>query len=86
MAVSETVANAQRHGLGSVRLQLWSGTDRLVATVTDAKDPSAGLLPAGDGTNGGLGLWTAHQPCNHVTLHRHADGFTVRLTAGNPLH
>lgn len=90
VAVSEAVANAQRHGLGPVRLQLWSGIDRLVATVTDAgvgpKDPFAGLLPAGDGTNGGLGLWIAHQSCNHVTLHRHADGFTIRLTAGNPHH
>ncbi|MEU4163421.1 sensor histidine kinase [Actinoplanes sp. NPDC026670] len=90
VAVSETVANAHRHGLGPVRLRLWSGTDRLVATVTDAgagpKDPFAGLLPAGDGTNGGLGLWIAHQSCNHVALHRHADGFTVRLTAGNPHH
>ncbi|SDS71305.1 sensor histidine kinase [Actinoplanes derwentensis] len=90
VAVSETVANAQRHGSGPVQLRLWSGTDRLVATITDAgagpDDPFAGLLPAGDGTNGGLGLWIAHQSCNHVALHRHADGFTIRLTAGNPHH
>ncbi|WP_430785203.1 anti-sigma factor RsbA family regulatory protein [Actinoplanes sp. G11-F43] len=90
VAVSEAVANAQRHGVGPVRLRLWGGADRLVATVTDAgtgpKDPFAGLLPAGDGTNGGLGLWIAHQSCDHVTLDRSADGFTIRLTAGNAHH
>ena len=90
VAVSEAVANAHRHGIAPVRLRLWRGVDRLIATITDAgagpEDPFAGLLPAGDGTNGGLGLWIAHQTCNHVTLHRHADGFTIRLTAGNPRH
>jgi anti-sigma regulatory factor (Ser/Thr protein kinase) len=90
VAVSEAVANAQRHGLGPARLRLWSGPERLVVTVTDAgpgpKDPFAGLLPAGDGTNGGLGLWIAHQSCNHVAFYRNADGFTIRLTAGNPHH
>lgn len=90
VAVSEAVANAQRHGRAPVRLRLWSGAERIVATITDAgagpQDPFAGLLPAGDGANGGLGLWIAHQSCNHVALNRHADGFTVRLTAGNPHH
>jgi anti-sigma regulatory factor (Ser/Thr protein kinase) len=90
VAVSEAVANAQRHGLGPVRLRLWSGPDRLVVTVTDTgagpTDPFAGLLPAGDGSGGGLGLWIAHQSCNHVAHYRHADGFTIRLIAGNPHH
>ncbi|GAA2697456.1 sensor histidine kinase [Actinoplanes palleronii] len=90
VAVSEAVANAQRHGSGPVRLRVWSSIDRLVVTVTDAgtgpEDPFAGLVPAGDGTNGGLGLWIAHQSCNHVALYRHDDGFTVRLTAGDPHH
>jgi anti-sigma regulatory factor (Ser/Thr protein kinase) len=89
VAVSEAVANAQVHGSGPVRVRVWSGTDRLVATVTDAgpgpKDPFTGLLPTGDGAAGGLGLWIAHQTCNHVVMHRHIDGFTIRLTAGNPL-
>ncbi|GIF21831.1 anti-sigma regulatory factor (Ser/Thr protein kinase) [Actinoplanes tereljensis] len=90
VAVSEAVANAQLHGVGPVRMRLWSGPDRIVATVTDAgpgpKDPFTGLLPVGNGADGGLGLWIAHQTCNHVVLHRHADGFTIRLTAGNPQH
>ncbi|GAA2642536.1 sensor histidine kinase [Paractinoplanes durhamensis] len=86
VAVSEVVANAQRHGRGPVRLRLWSGAGRIVVTVTDAgagpADPFVGLLPSGDGADGGLGLWIVHQSCSHVALHRHADGFTVRLTAG----
>ena len=40
--------------------------------------------PAGNGAAGGLGLWISHQSCNHVALHRDAEGFTIRLTAGNP--
>ncbi|MEV4282621.1 sensor histidine kinase [Actinoplanes xinjiangensis] len=90
VSVSEAVANARRHGRGPVRMRLWRGADRIVVTVSDTgggpKDPFAGLLPAGDGTAGGLGLWIAHQSCSHVALHRHDDGFTIRLTAGNPHH
>ncbi|MFR9780394.1 anti-sigma factor RsbA family regulatory protein [Micromonospora sp. MS34] len=88
VAVSEMVTNALRHGLSPVRVRVWSAPDRIVATVHDhgpgPKDPYAGLLPAGDGASGGLGLWISHQSCNHVVLHREAAGFTVRLTAGNP--
>ncbi|OZV83984.1 transcriptional regulator [Micromonospora echinospora] len=87
VAVSETVTNALRHGREPVTLRLWSGPDRIVVSVHDGgegpKDPFAGLLPAGDGTNGGLGLWITHQSCNHVAMHRGPDGFTVRLTGGN---
>ena len=88
MAVSEVVCNATRHGRPPVRLRLWCAADRMVVSVHDRgagpKDPYAGLLPAGDGTEGGLGLWISHQSCDHVTHHRDADGFTIRLTAGNP--
>ncbi|MGK5738056.1 anti-sigma factor RsbA family regulatory protein [Micromonospora sp. URMC 103] len=88
VAISETVTNALRHGRPPVRLRLWAGADRIVATVTDEgdgpKDPFAGLLPAGTGATGGLGLWITYQSCNHVSLRRGAAGFTLRLTAGNP--
>ncbi|WP_406046070.1 sensor histidine kinase [Micromonospora sp. NBC_00898] len=88
VAVSEMVTNALRHGLPPARMRLWSGADRIVVTVSDGgngpKDPFAGLLPATNGSSGGLGLWISHQSCNHVALHRGPDGFTVRLTAGNP--
>ncbi|MCW3839062.1 sensor histidine kinase [Micromonospora yasonensis] len=88
VAVSEIVTNALRHGDGPARIRLWSGPDRIVVTVHDRgagpKDPYAGLLPAGNGASGGLGLWISHQSCNHVALHQDDGGFTVRLTAGNP--
>ena len=90
LAVSEAVANAHRHGRAPRRFRLWAGTDRIVVAVTDAgagpKDPFAGLLPLGDGTDGGLGLWIINQMCNHVVMDRRPDGFTIRLTAGNPYH
>ncbi|SCL25224.1 Anti-sigma regulatory factor (Ser/Thr protein kinase) [Micromonospora nigra] len=88
VAVSETVTNGLRHGKAPVRLRIWAGDDRIVATVNDAgdgpTDPYAGLLPASDGSIGGLGLWITHQSCDHVTHWRDADGWTLRLTAGQP--
>ncbi|MGC5022521.1 anti-sigma factor RsbA family regulatory protein [Micromonospora sp. DT47] len=88
VAVSEVVTNALRHGLPPVRLRLWTGEDRIVVTVEDGgggpSDPYAGLLPARGAAAGGLGLWITHQSCNHVAMHRGADAFTLRLTAGNP--
>ncbi|MFI7577709.1 anti-sigma factor RsbA family regulatory protein [Micromonospora sp. NPDC049497] len=88
VAVSEIVTNALRHGRSPVRLRLWAGDDRIVVSVSDAGpgplDPYAGLLPVSDGSPGGLGLWITYQSCSHVSLHRGPDGFTLRMTAGNP--
>lgn len=86
-AVNEAVSNALRHGQAPVRLRLWAGPDRAVATITDRghgpTDPYVGLLPA-TSTTGGLGLWMTHQMCNHVSFGAGEDGFTIRLTAGSP--
>lgn len=88
IAVSEVVTNALLHGRPPVRVRFWAGADRIVVAVTDAgdgpRDPFAGLLPIGDAATGGLGLWITHQSCNHVAFGHGADGFTLRLTAGNP--
>ncbi|HEX2774623.1 MAG TPA: ATP-binding protein, partial [Micromonosporaceae bacterium] len=88
VAVSETVGNALRHGRPPVLFHLWAGDDRIVVSVSDGgdgpKDPFAGLLPASNGSVGGLGLWITYQSCNHVTMNRGPDTFTLRLTAGNP--
>jgi anti-sigma regulatory factor (Ser/Thr protein kinase) len=90
LAVSETVNNAWKHGRPPVRVRLWAGTDRLVATVTDhgrgPVDPFSGLLPAKHAPVGGLGLWLTHQLCDHVIMQRGADHFTVRLIIGDPSH
>jgi anti-sigma regulatory factor (Ser/Thr protein kinase) len=87
VAVSEIATNAYRHGVPPVRLRVWAAPSRVVVTVTDGgdgpKDPFAGLLPATTDTAGGLGLWIAHQSCDHVALWRDDNGFTVRLTAGD---
>ncbi len=88
LAVSEIVANALCHGRPPVRLTLWADTHHMVITVHDTgtgpTDPFAGLQRAADHGTGGYGLWLTHQLCSHVALHRDEQGFTVRLTAGNP--
>jgi MEDS: MEthanogen/methylotroph, DcmR Sensory domain/Histidine kinase-like ATPase domain len=86
VAVSETVTNAMRYGAPPVCLRVWSGTDRIVVTVTDRgtgpKDPFAGLMPVGDKATGGRGLWITHQSCSHVAACAGDDGWTIRMIAG----
>lgn len=87
-AVSEAVENAVAYGCAPTALQIWRYPDRLVAHVTDAgpgpRNPSIGLMRAGDTATAGIGLWLAHQMCADVTLHRHPGGFTVRVAVGSP--
>ncbi|GAB7051960.1 anti-sigma factor RsbA family regulatory protein [Catenuloplanes indicus] len=84
VAVSETVTNAHRHGTPPVTVRLWALPDRVTVSVTDAgrgpADPFAGLLPAGDGARGGLGLWVTHQCCDAVAERHGPDGYTVEMT------
>jgi len=86
LAVSEIVANAHRYGRAPTRMSVWAADGRLVVAVSDAgpgpKDPFAGLLPAPSEQSAGFGLWITHQVCDHVSLQRHADGFTLRMTVG----
>jgi anti-sigma regulatory factor (Ser/Thr protein kinase) len=88
VAVSEAVTNALVHGRPPAAMRVWAGDGRIVVTITDAgpgpKDPFAGLMPATDRATGGRGLWIVHQSCNYVTAESTADGFTLRLTAGDP--
>ncbi len=85
-AVSEAVTNAVHHGRPPVCLRLWADPHRLVTTVTDQghgpTDPFVGLFPTTNSSSGGLGLWTTHQMCGHVTLGSSEEGFTVRVVAG----
>lgn len=88
MAVSEAVTNALMHGRPPVRLRLWIGTDRLIATISDIGDgpvdPFVGLLPTMNTASGGLGLWLTHHLCSHVELDRTSHGFTIRLVSDSP--
>ncbi|WP_433202798.1 anti-sigma factor RsbA family regulatory protein [Dactylosporangium sp. CS-047395] len=87
LAVSEIVANAHRYGRAPVRMRVWAADGRVVVTVADTgrgpKDPYAGLLPATSENSAGFGLWIAHQVCDHVSMQRGTDGFTIRLTVGS---
>lgn len=88
LAVSEVVANAQRHGLPPVELRLWTGSDRVVATIRDRgmgiQDATAGLAPVDPGRSGGRGLWIANQLCDHLGITTSHDGFMIRLVVGTP--
>ncbi|MET7403641.1 anti-sigma factor RsbA family regulatory protein [Dactylosporangium sp. NPDC005572] len=89
LAVSEIVTNAHLYGRPPVRMRVWAGAGRVVVTVADGGPgpayPFAGLLPTGGSdASAGFGLWIAHQACDHVSLSRSADGFTVRLTQRAP--
>jgi len=90
LATTEAVTNGLRHGTPPVVVRCWAGPDRIVVAVTDQgegpRDPFAGLQAAAHAPNGGLGLWLAHQLCDHIAAHRTADGFTLRLISGNPHH
>jgi anti-sigma regulatory factor (Ser/Thr protein kinase) len=87
-AVNEAVTNAICYGVPPVRLRVWSGPDRMVATVNDRghgpTDPCAGLLPPTNSPKGGAGLWLIHQMCSNVTLSTDDDGFTIRLVTLSP--
>jgi anti-sigma regulatory factor (Ser/Thr protein kinase) len=87
-AVSEVVTNGICHGKPPVHLRLWASHDRVLAKITDCgpglENPFSGLLPTTDSATAGLGLWLAHRMCSHVSLVNTDEGFTVRLTAGNP--
>lgn len=86
-ATNEAVTNAVLHGRPPVHLRLWSGTGRVVVTVTDTgsgpADPFVGLVPPARGQDAGRGLWLAHQLVD-VTHRRHERGYTVCLAAGDP--
>lgn len=90
VAVTETVTNAISHGIPPAVVRYWTGSDRVVVTVTDRgkgpADPFAGLRAAAHAPAGGLGLWLTHQLCDHVAMSSDAEGFTVRMISGNPNH
>jgi anti-sigma regulatory factor (Ser/Thr protein kinase) len=83
LAASEAVTNALTHGARPVTMRLWAARHRIIATISDhgsgPTDPFAGLLPTEGSQSGGLGLWIAHQVCDHVTIATTEDGFTITL-------
>jgi len=84
LATHEGVANAAEHGRRPVSLRAWVAPGRVVVTVTDTgrgpQDAFLGLLYSLDRQ----GMWLSHQLVD-VAHRRHADGYTVRLTASGSL-
>lgn len=83
-AAVEVTANARRHGLAPVRVDVWGGADRLTVAVHEAGpgvgDPLAGLVSGEGGV--GTGLWLVH--CTVDVRHvRHDAGSTVELRVGS---
>ena len=88
LVVNEAVTNGISHGTGPIRARMWAGPDRIVVTVSDQgqgpSNPFVGLVPSSSSESAALGLWMAHQLCNHVTLETNAHGYTLRLVLGEP--
>jgi anti-sigma regulatory factor (Ser/Thr protein kinase) len=86
LAISETAANAFRHGGRPVGARMWASDDRLIVTISDGGDgvdPLRGYWPAHgrDLSRGGMGLWLARKLCDHVDLISDERGTTVRLAS-----
>jgi anti-sigma regulatory factor (Ser/Thr protein kinase) len=88
LVVNEAVTNGICHGTSPISARLWAGPDRILVTVTDRgqgpSDPFVGLLPSSKSKSAGLGLWMAHQLCDHVTFETGPHGYTLRLVLGEP--
>jgi anti-sigma regulatory factor (Ser/Thr protein kinase) len=88
LVVNEAVTNGICHGTSPIRARLWAGPNRIVVAVSDQgrgpTNPFVGLIPSSNSDSAGLGLWLAHQLCNHVTFETDAHGYTLRLVLGDP--
>ena len=81
LAVTEVLANAERHGGGVAGIRVGSADGRFVCEVTDRgtglDDPCAGYLAPRPGV--GSGLWIARQLVWQLSFAHQPDGFTARL-------
>jgi hypothetical protein len=72
IAADEVLANAQRHGGGTLSAQVGRVGDRFVCEVSDdgpgIDDPLAGFLPPRPGHSDGAGLWVARQLTRQLEL------------------
>ncbi|WP_239476695.1 anti-sigma factor RsbA family regulatory protein [Nocardia arizonensis] len=79
LVVTELATNGLCHGVGPVRLRMWSDGAHLVCAVHDHgswTDPQAGRRPARAGEPGGRGLLLVHQLCDLVRTHTGEQGTT----------
>jgi anti-sigma regulatory factor (Ser/Thr protein kinase) len=82
VAANEAATNSVLHGGGSGAVRAWTTDDALVCEVRDSgriEDPVVGRVRPKAGTDGGHGLWLAHQVCDLVQVRSHRRGTAVRL-------
>jgi anti-sigma regulatory factor (Ser/Thr protein kinase) len=83
IAADEVLANAQRHGGGSVSVEVGRVGDRFVCEVSDDglgfDDPLVGFLPPRPGHTDGAGLWVARQLTRRLELVPSPHGACIRL-------
>jgi anti-sigma regulatory factor (Ser/Thr protein kinase) len=80
-AVQELVVNTLVHAGGSGLLMVWTSGRQVVCQVQDGgriTDPLVGRLPPAP-PSVGHGLFTVHQVCDLVRVHRRDDGTLVRI-------
>jgi anti-sigma regulatory factor (Ser/Thr protein kinase) len=83
VAAEEVLANAQRHGGGTLSVQVGRVGDRFVCEVSDdgpgIDDPLAGFLPPRPGHTDGAGLWVARQLTRRLEVVPLPRGAAVRI-------
>lgn len=81
LAVQELVVNTLTHASGSGLLHIWTAGGQVVCQVQDGgriSDPLVGRRPPAP-PEVGHGLFTVHQVCDLVRVHRRSDGTAVRI-------
>jgi len=80
-AVQELVVNTLVHAGGSGLLSIWSTEQQVICQVQDGgriTDPLVGRRPPAPPA-AGHGLYTVHQLCDLVRVHRRRDGSLIRI-------
>ena len=80
-AVQELVVNTAVHAGGSGLLMIWTAEQQVVCEVQDGgriTDPLVGRRPPAPPAVG-HGLFTVHQVCDLVRVHRRRDGTLIRI-------
>lgn len=84
LAAQELVVNTFVHAGGAGLLTIWTADGQVVCQVQDGgriTDPLAGRCPQSEPEEG-HGLFTVHQICDLVRVHRRSGGTTVRVHVG----
>jgi anti-sigma regulatory factor (Ser/Thr protein kinase) len=84
LATQELVVNTLVHSGGQGLLSIWTAEDQVVCQIQDGgriADPLVGRRPPAP-PEAGHGLYTVHEVCDLVRVHRRSSGTTVRIHLG----